>query len=275
MLKLRLAVFFCCLFAVMPVHAEDIAKRDWSANGKPSLIVHAPAKTDVETFVSETLGSDWNIKTCDYGFADIGHDGIFRLLAALDGNGKHFCNRIVVIGKTDGKISVLNDFKVEGVEDIHKILYEDKGGTVMVFPEGWGFSDGGGCRATWLRVYQWQAGPNGQFTARDKAFPDIYKGRLKQLAAALSKLQEPSCAQMEADRITRFLGIEPKAGYVRALEWMRSQSGSLRRKAAAVFADIGDDDSEKNLVLLENDPDPLVAEAAKVYRDSATPDSKE
>jgi hypothetical protein len=272
MLKRRLAVFVCCLFVALPVRAEDVASRDWSANATPSLTSQPPKKEDVESFVGKELGSDWAVKLCDYGFADIGGTGTNYLLASIDVNRKHSCNRIVVIGKVGGTISVIHDFKAAGVEDIHKILYADKGGTVMVFPEHWGIADGVSCQPKWLRVYQWQ---DGHFIDRSKAYPDIYKNRLKQIIAALPKLEEHVCFQMEGEKIARFLGLDPRAGYTRALGWMKSPSSSLRRKAASVFADIGGNDSDKNLVILENDPDPLVAGTAKLYRDSETGDSKE
>ena len=49
---------------------------------------------------------------------------------------------------------------------------------------------------------------------------------------------------MERDNIARLQG-SPKAGFDRAVGWMKDPDGSLRRKAAAVFADIGDGPSKE------------------------------
>ena len=79
---------------------------------------------------------------------------------------------------------------------------------------------------------------------------------------------------MEMDKIARQQG-SPKTGFDRAVGWMKDPNGSLRRKArAAVFADIGDDASKKNLALLARDDDPLTAETARMYQESPWP-SKE
>ncbi len=50
---------------------------------------------------------------------------------------------------------------------------------------------------------------------------------------------------------------------------MKSPDESLRRrKAAAVFADIADAASKKNLALLAKDHDPLTAKSAQMYLDA-------
>ena len=74
---------------------------------------------------------------------------------------------------------------------------------------------------------------------------------------------------MELDKIARHLNISPTAGYAQAVIWMRDSQPFMRRQAAAVFADINDGESRKNLATLKADPDALVAESAKAYLESA------
>ncbi|MGE3622873.1 MAG: hypothetical protein AB7H77_03215, partial [Bdellovibrionales bacterium] len=60
------------------------------------------------------------------------------------------------------------------------------------------------------------------------------------------------------------------AGYDRAVAWRKSTKPFDRRKAATVFADIGDESSKKNLAVLAKDADLLTAESARLYLEPRT-----
>ena len=75
-----------------------------------------------------------------------------------------------------------------------------------------------------------------------------------------------ACFSMERSKVQRMLGENRRAGFADAREWMNSQNPRLRRKAAAVFGDIGDAASRANLLTLERDPDPTVVSIARQFR---------
>jgi hypothetical protein len=74
---------------------------------------------------------------------------------------------------------------------------------------------------------------------------------------------DATCAEIESDKLDRILGASPKAGYRRAVTWMRSADPAMRKRAARVFADIGDRVSLKRLQDLARDTDPGVAASAE------------
>ena len=52
---------------------------------------------------------------------------------------------------------------------------------------------------------------------------------------------------MEADKIKRLLGLDPKAGFSLAQNWIHSTDPSLRAKGVAVLGDIADAPSLQEL----------------------------
>lgn len=260
-----------CLFG-SSAHADNgLAARDWSIKAPHTVANYPPTKDEVEAFVNKVLETDWTVGLCSFAFADIAHDGKNRLIASLDGNGRQSCNEIAVIEKDGATIKVANRIKVWMIMDVGHALrdLDEDGRLELAVEEPWMPSEGAAhCHAVWGRVYRWQ---DGHFVDASLSYPALYRAREKELEAMIPLLADPSCAQMELDKISRFLGLAPKAGYDRALAWMKSDDGSLRRKAAAVFADIGDAGSKKNLSLLAQDNDPLVAESARGYMDTVHP----
>jgi hypothetical protein len=134
----------------------------------------------------------------------------------------------------------------------------------LVITQAWSRPERGACLATWRHIYKWH---DGKFTDQSASFPKYYKDLRDQLVKSLAHDPDVICHQMEVDKISRLLGA-PTAGFVRAEMWIQDPNGSLRRKAATVFADIGDAPSKKNLALMAKDSDPLTAQSAQMYLDS-------
>ncbi len=247
---------------------DDMIVRDWSVNTAHSLDAYSPGNAEVEALVNKVLDSDWNLKVCSFKFIDPAKDGQYRLLASVDASGRHLCINIVVIGKKDGRAVLIDELMADDADDVRTITRDLNGDrrVELVLPTGWSAREGAtSCVANWLKVYAWK---DGHFTDQSRSYPDIYKERLKLLQNTKPELNAP-CYEMEEDRIARFLDGPANTGFDRAAAWMASPSGSLRRKAAAVFADINDEPSKKNLAILAADNDPLVAETAKQLQESA------
>ena len=266
-----LAVSFFCMVALsVPAHAaDDLARRDWSVKAKLSFEKNPPAQDIIRAFVNKTLNADMNPVLCSYKFIDVASDGVYRLAASLDPAGRHFCNELVVIGKDGSRFTVLNQWKVWQVDNISSVLIDvdHDGRGELVLPQNWAPYEGAShCLATWQTIFQWESG---KFVERSSLYPDFYKARRQELKSKLDQNMgygpDAVCEQMEIDKIDRFLGTELRAGFTRAVDWMKSPDASLRRKAAAVFADIGGSESKDNLKTLSSDPNSLVAETAKMY----------
>jgi len=265
-----LAVVFFCLGLSAPAQAaDDLATRDWSVKASPSLEKNPPPPEEIRKFVNKLMNSDLNPILCSAKFVDIGHDGTYRLLASLDSGGRHFCNQLVIIAKQGSGFALLNQWKVWGVGDINAVLedVDHDGREEVVLPQAWTIYDGAShCLAIWQKIFQWD---NGKFVDRSNQFPDFYKKRREELKTGLDRNMgygpDAVCEQMEMDKISRFLSIEPHAGFARAMDWAGGHDASLKRKAAAVFADIGNEESREALGKLATDEDPLVAETARLY----------
>jgi hypothetical protein len=260
------ALFIVCILNVPALADDDLATRDWSAVAARSLKDDPPAPGDVGKLISKALDSDWEVNPCSYAFVDPAQDGTYRLIAAFDGSSYHTCNRVVVIAKKGGKLTVANDWQTRMAEKVENITLDldGNGSTEIVIPEAWTKYEEGHCIAMWQKAYKWE---DGRFTDHSADYPGLYKARLKELNEAIPRLRDPTCSEMERDKISRFLNIDPTAGYALALSWMKSPEPFMRRKAASVFADINDGESRKNLSRLKSDSDPLVAETAKLYLD--------
>ena len=254
--------------------ANDLASLDWSVNSVHPLDKESLAPEDIDALISKALDAYWSIKICSYKFVDPARDGTFRLIAAFDGSGYHTCNRIVVVGKKGSRFTVVNDWQTRMAEKVDNILrdLDDDGHTELIIPEAWSKYEIGHCMAMWQKAYKWDGD---HFANHSREYPQLYKARQKELMEEIPRLREPTCDQMELDKIARFFGTAATAGYAEASMWMLAPEPFMRRKAAAVFADIGDDVSKKNLDSLSKDADPLTAETARLYLETPPHPDKE
>ena len=102
--------------------------------------------------------------------------------------------------------------------------------------------------------------------------PGFYTDYLRQLEADLAVMLNKGpdddtrrlpCIRMESDKAHRILGLDSRAGFELAEEWMKSADVFLRRKAVAIFADIDDAASRQHLATLVDDADVVVRNVAR------------
>jgi len=265
--RLMAAVLMLCSF-VLPAKANeyDLPSRSWSTTDERPLGKYPPSLTETEKLINHALDTDWNIPVCSFKFIDV-YDGQFRLLASLDVNGRHKCNRMIVVSKQDNTYHLDNDWKVIAAENVSDLLHDidnDKSPEI-VMTEPWSHEETGKCQATWNTIYKWR---RERFEDSSFMFPDYYRNRRSDLQLSVAHDADPSCHLMEIDKISRLLGA-PKAEFNQAVDWMKNADPTLRRKAAALFNDVNDAESKKNLAVLATDSDALTAESAKMFIESA------
>lgn len=210
-------------------------------------------------------------RVCDAAFLQSAPNRPAAVLASVDVSGR-FCNEIDLIQAGDPP-SIRQQIPAWGVDSLSSVLRDlDRNGEVeLVVPRPFSSYEGAAaCMATTPVVYKCS-----DAACRDVSdqYRSMYVGELdtrrRRLGAAQTKgpdedAREIPCLVMEIDKLQRMLGMNPRAGFAVAEEWMHSADPLMRRRAASVFADIDDAPSRQRLEALTNDADPRVASAARV-----------
>jgi hypothetical protein len=203
------------------------------------------------------------VTVCSAAEVDLGGDGQLELVASVDYSGRRFCNTLAVVGKGSSRAPQVTD--TWEMDDVRESIKRNADGSLMlVVPTALTDYEGVECMAVWLRLFRFQ---NGALVDVSTAYPDFYKARKQQVDATIAKMNrekaDTGCALIESDKLDRFLGASPTAGYKRAVTWMRSVDPATRKRAARVFADIGDAVSLAKLKDLARDADPAVVASAQ------------
>jgi hypothetical protein len=243
---------------------SESAERKWSALMSSFRVSQTLPDDQARSFVMAAIdASGGDAEVCSDGMFELSGSDEPVLIAAVDFSGRKFCNELEVIsqGKDAIMIQRLDVWQVDDVNEIVLDLRHD-GKHELVVPTGYSAYDGSGCVATWRRIYEMQSG---SLADKSHEFPNVYRARLDALNAGEQASDESDqiCAEMESDKIKRFLGDSPTAGEGKAKEWAESEDRSSRMKGIAVLADIGDPQSLAELRKLAADPDASVARAAK------------
>ncbi len=258
------------------------AERDWDAFTKASP-TSKPSNAPINSFVLAMIGfgqadHTLGVSVCSAGFFKIAGSSSNNLIASVDLNGRRFCNDVyvihrgangVVLQETQNLEQGIHSYQVEDVSEIVRDLGHD-GKNELVIPTEYSAYDGARCLANWSRVYMMQSDT---LVDRSASFKGFYRERLDELlneGMQRAKLRDANdggnsviCVQMEIDKIERFLGASPNAGEDKAIEWIKSADESLRLKGIVVLADIRDVRSVDTLQHCTEDPDEIVADAAK------------
>ena len=208
--------------------------------------------------------SQGGVTVCSAAEADLDGDGRPDLIASIDYSGRGFCNTLAVVEKGSSQ-SVPQVTDTWGMDDVQDAIKRNEDGSLMlVVPTAFTDYEGAECMAVWQRLLKLQ---HGALVDVSTSHPDLYKARKREVDATIARMNQEkadtSCELIELDKLDRFLGASPTAGYARALAWMRSADPAMRRRAARVFADIGDTVSMANLQGLSHDTDPAVAASAQ------------
>jgi hypothetical protein len=207
-------------------------------------------------------------KICSVAQVDLPDERNHTVLASIDWSGRGFCNDVWLL---DPNSAGDQHFDAWNAEDVSKLIVSlgAPGEKQLAVPRAWSQYNGAQCVAKWTAIYSQRGG---KMVDDSASFPAFYQNRLKALEARLEHGDaEPECTQMEADRVSRFLGISPKAGFDLARRWVQSSDPSLRAKGVAVLGDIGDEPSRRELQKISAGESPeavlarhfLVARAAK------------
>ena len=203
------------------------------------------------------------VTVCSTAEVDLDGDGRLDLIASVDYSGRRFCNTLAVVEKGSSPVPQVTD--TWGMDDVRDSIKRNADGSLMlVVPTAFTDYEGAQCMAVWQRLFRLQ---HGALVDVSTSYPDFYKARKQNVDATIAKMNrakaDTSCALIESDKLDRFLGASPTAGYKRAVTWMRSADPVMRRRAARVFADIGNAVSLANLQDLARDTDPAVAASAQ------------
>ena len=256
-------------------------ERDWNALTSELHTDKPPSDTQIHSFVMAMLEGIPDsavqspreavlagVSVCSAGFFQISGNDSTSLVASIDVNGRHFCNNVAVIHRDANGLTIqqIDAWEVDDVKDIVRDLGKT-GKDLLVIPTAYSDYDGAKCLATWSQIYAMQADA---LVDRSAAFTEFYKDRLDSLKADIEQADKNDgdgdrtiCSQMEADKVARYLGTSPNAGEDKAIGWISSADTSLRLKGIAVLADIGDKQSIATLQHFTEDPDAIVADAAK------------
>jgi hypothetical protein len=208
--------------------------------------------------------SQGGVTVCSAAEAELDGDGRPDLIASVDYSGRGFCNTLAVVEKGSPQ-SVPQVTDAWGLDDVRNAIKPNTDGSLMLaVPTAFTDYEGAECIAVWPRLFELQ---HGALVDVSTSYPDFYQARKRDVDATIANLDQEqadmSCALIESDKLDRFLGASPTAGYARALAWMRSADPAMRKRAARVFADIGDTVSMANLQGLSHDTDPAVAASAQ------------
>ncbi len=182
------------------------------------------------------------------------------VLASIDWSGRDFCNELWLLNPNSDSGADQN-LPAWNVRDVKKLAVTlgAPGEHQLAIPQRYSLYNGAKCIATWTAIYVER---DGKLTDDSADYPAFYQDRLRTLQNRLSSSEiEPVCTQMEADKIKRLLGLEPKAGFTLAQSWIQSSDPSLRAKGVAVLGDIGDAPSiqELNRVAATDSPEAALA----------------
>ncbi len=216
-----------------------------------------------------------------YAWADVDADGTYELLMISDFSGRAFYRNLKIIKRADGIFRwqdkfIWNTMKISTIPD-SQIGY----GSMPAWNAGVVLSDmnhdgllelivpigiGNHCTACaspiWPSVMKWEGG---RYVEADQCFKGFYRDivlpGIERRIAALERQGWPkgeffddlAAQQVLKDKLERFLGIDPRAGFERAVEWAHDQRLEPRPYALDEFGDIPGEESSRYLLAMAED----------------------
>lgn len=253
-----------------PVRAAPSTSLSGTTGGSTaSVVAQQPVSLNaVEVWLDRLWGlptqaARGGVTVCSAAEVDLDGGGRLELVVSIDYSGRRFCNTLAVVEKgSKADLQLIHTWEMDDVR--HAIRRNADGRLILVVPTALTDYEGTGCIAVWQRLYSMQRGALVDVSA---SYPEFYKARKRDVDATIAKLGKAKvdtiCEVIESDKLDRFLGGSPTAGYTRAVTWMRSVDAAMRKRAARVFADIGDASSLAKLQVLSRDADRAVAASAQ------------
>jgi hypothetical protein len=194
------------------------------------------------------------------------------MIATIDMSGRRFCNQLAVIvlgnpaSPSPASLVQYIDVSIMGKAASALRDLDGDGNDEIVVPRAISSYEGvRACVAVVPAVFS--CSPKG-CTEVGQNFPGFYRDELRwrrdQISAkdGVAEIDRP-CRLMEAAKLERALGDDPRAGMDLADSWATAEDPALRRKSVDIFADIADETAASRLLSLASDPDPGVASYAR------------
>jgi hypothetical protein len=193
------------------------------------------------------------------------------ILVSVDASGRYFCNQVLRITTTGRPriVDYLPTWMLERVADAVADVDAD-GDNELVLRRHITTYEGADCIATTPVIYECTARTCSDTGDRHqgylaKALETVEHERDENRRTNPQRYREGlACSIVEADKLRRRLGVDPRAGAGIAEQWMNDSDAKLRRKAVSVFEDIGDADAQRNLAVLSRDRNSSVADLARI-----------
>jgi len=259
-----------------------LAVIDWSATAANNLAAKPPQKKDVERFVAAVenavtgdsiLGVEGGTYICSFRFADLHHAGVLSLAVGIGVVDRPSCGEIEVIDRTPSGFELYKSGGSIGAGADMPSNIRDLGNDgrlqILVYSGLSILTDR--CTADWIGIFAWA---NSNYANVSDRYKNFYRQELDSIQKALPTLQSTpgsngysldskECLEAEAAAIQRFLGISSGAGIDQAVRLATSSESADRDFATQLLGEIGTPRARTYLEKLANDPDNVVASAAK------------
>jgi hypothetical protein len=281
-----LGFFWCSLNYAQPV--QNLEALSW----KTSYMHNASDKVSAE-MISDFINQkkvDWHPITAsqigEYRWIDIDGDKTSELFVTV-ALSRRFFNTLFIFKSSGESKSLLQRESVWMLENLDLAVKDlDKDGfNELILPKALTSYRGmDSPLPIWKSIYKWS---NGKFVTADSEYLGFYKDLLPSIEHKISEadkrwstadpnLDETTLRQNKwnyerlrasqaiiRDKILRLIGTDPLAGYKEALLWAQHPDRDMKKNAIAVFKDIFDQNSRKQLEILSKDSDQLVANQAR------------
>jgi hypothetical protein len=247
---------------------------DHDASDRPNQLVSRLSPSEMREVAQRIIGSDAVV--CDVATLPIKGSQSANLLASIDMSGRHFCNSIVriTLGKTPSAVQEIDAWMVETPSSMLRDLDRD-GFPELLVPRSFSPYEGAqACVAVYPVVFACSGTTCAEASVRfrtfyERAARDQERALLKEMAVKETMGSDYDerglpCMIMKYDKLRRAAGVDRLAGVDVAMKWKNSSDAFLRRKAVAIFDDINDHSTRRELELLAKDSDPLVAGYAQI-----------
>ncbi len=228
-------------------------------------------------------------KVTFYWWADVDADAVYELLALEDAGGTGGSNNLYII-KRSGRGFTHQGINFAGATGIRDSLsgqdrccglvltdMDQDGRLELVIPFKVGFHCTACASPIWPAVMKWEGGRYAEADERFKAFyRDFVLPGVERRIASLERRSWPkgeffddlAAERVIKDKLQRFLGIDPRAGFDRAVDWARDQRLEPRLFALDEFGDIPGEESSRWLRLMaENKETSVWLYARRLLRD--------